>query len=45
LCRHGYILLSHLVFHRKSSYFTQFIILVLGYAGIFLMLKFRMVTF
>ena len=40
-----YILLSHLVFKRRSSYLMQFVIFVLGYAGIFLLLRSRMVTF
>jgi hypothetical protein len=31
-----YILLSHLVFRRRSSYLAQFLIFVLGYAGVFL---------
>jgi hypothetical protein len=33
------IILSHLVFRRRSSYLVQFLIFVLGYAGIFMMLK------
>jgi hypothetical protein len=40
-----YILLSHLVFRRRSSYLMQFVIFVLAYAGIFLLLKSGMVTF
>jgi hypothetical protein len=40
-----YILLSHLVFRRRSSYLMQFVIFVLGYTEIFLLLKSRMVTF
>jgi hypothetical protein len=40
-----YILLSHLVLRRRSSYLVQFVIFVLGYAVIFLLLKFRTVPF
>lgn len=40
-----YIILSHLVFHRRSSYLVQFMILVLGYAGIVLLIKSGMVAF
>jgi hypothetical protein len=39
-----YIVSSHLVLHRRSSYLMQFAIFVLGYAGIFLLLKSRMVA-
>jgi hypothetical protein len=40
-----YILLSHLVFRRRSSYLMQFVIFVLGYGLIVLMLKSGMVRF
>ncbi len=40
-----YILLCHLVLRRSSSYFVQFVILVAGYAGIFLLLRSRMIAF
>jgi ABC-type branched-subunit amino acid transport system permease subunit len=40
-----YILLSHLVLRRKSSYLAQFAIFVLGYAGIFFLLKERIISF
>ena len=40
-----YILLSHLVFRRRSSYLVQFVILVAGYAGIFLLLRSRVIAF
>jgi hypothetical protein len=40
-----YIIVSHLVFRRRSSYLVQFMIFVLGYSGIFLLLKSRMVAF
>jgi hypothetical protein len=40
-----YIVLSHIVLRRRSSYLMQFVIFVLGYAGIFLLLKFRTVAF
>jgi hypothetical protein len=40
-----YILLSHLVFRRRSSYLVQFLIVVLGYAGVFFLLKSGVVRF
>lgn len=40
-----YLILSHLVFGRKSSYFVQFLIFVLGYAGVFFLLKSGTVRF
>ncbi len=40
-----YIVLSHLVFRRKSSYLVQFVIFVLGYAGIFLLIRSGVLAF
>lgn len=40
-----YILLSHLVFRRRSSYLMQFLIFVFGYAGVFLLLRSGVITF
>lgn len=40
-----YLILSHLVFGRKSSYFVQFFIFVLGYAGVFLLLRSGIIVF
>jgi hypothetical protein len=40
-----YIILFNLVLRRRSSYLMQFMIFVLGYAGIFLLLKSHMVAF
>jgi hypothetical protein len=40
-----YILLSHLPFRRRSSYLMQFLILVLGYAGVFWLLRNGVITF
>jgi len=40
-----YILLSRPVFGRKPGYAMPFLIIVLGYAGIIFLLKFRMVGF
>jgi hypothetical protein len=40
-----YILMSHLVFRRKSSYLVQFVILVAGYGGIFLLLRSGVIAF
>lgn len=40
-----YLILWHLVLRRKSSYFVQFLIFLLGYAGIFLLLKSGLVRF
>jgi hypothetical protein len=40
-----YLILSNLVLRRRASYVLQFMIFVLGYSGIFLLLKSRMVAF
>jgi hypothetical protein len=40
-----YILLSHLVLRRRSSYLVQFLIFVLGYAGVFLLLRSGVIAF
>jgi hypothetical protein len=40
-----YVLLSHLVFRRRSSYLVQFAIVVLGYAAIVLLMKSRVIAF
>ena len=40
-----YLILRHIVLRKDSSYLVQFMIFVLGYAGIFLLLKSRMVAF
>lgn len=39
------LILSHLVFGRRSSYLVQFFIFVLGYAGIVLLIKSGAVRF
>jgi len=38
-----YLLLWHLVLRRESSYFVQLMIFVLGYSGVFFLLKSGMV--
>ena len=40
-----YVLISPLVFRRRASYLTLFLIIVFGYAGIVLMLKERVIAF
>jgi len=40
-----YLILWHLVVRRESSYFVQFAIFVLGYAGVFLLLRSGAITF
>jgi hypothetical protein len=40
-----YLIFQHIVLRKDSSYLVQFVIFVLGYAGIFLMLKSGMVRF
>jgi hypothetical protein len=40
-----YLIFRHIVLRKDSSYLMQFMIFVLGYAGIFLMLKSSMVAF
>jgi hypothetical protein len=40
-----YLILSNLLLRRRASYLVQFLIFVLGYAGVFLLLKSRMVAF
>jgi hypothetical protein len=40
-----YIILSRLVFRRRSSYLVQFMIFVVGYSGVFFLLKSGMVRF
>jgi hypothetical protein len=40
-----YLIVRHIVLRKDSSYLLQFMIFVLGYAGIFVMLKSGMVRF
>ena len=40
-----YLIFRHIVLRKDSSYLVQFMIFVFGYAGIFLLLKSRMVAF
>jgi hypothetical protein len=40
-----YLIGTHLVLRRQSSYLMQFLIFVIGYAGIFFVLKSGMVAF
>jgi len=40
-----YLIFRHIVLRKNSSYFVQFLIFVLGYAGILGMLKSGMVRF
>jgi hypothetical protein len=40
-----YLILSNLVLRRRASYLMQFMIFVLGYSGVFLLLKSGMVAF
>jgi hypothetical protein len=40
-----YLIFRHIVLRKNSNYLVQFMILVLGYSGIFLLLKSRMVAF
>jgi hypothetical protein len=40
-----YIVASHLVFGRRSSYLVQFLIFVAGYAGVFLLLRSGIILF
>jgi hypothetical protein len=40
-----YLIVTHLVLRRQSSYLMQALIIIGGYAGIFLMLKSSMVRF
>jgi hypothetical protein len=40
-----YLVFRHVVLRKDSSYLVQFLILVLGYTGVFLVLKSGMVRF
>jgi glucan phosphoethanolaminetransferase (alkaline phosphatase superfamily) len=40
-----YFLLSYFVFHRKASYLALFMVLVGGYAGIFMLLRSGVIAF
>jgi hypothetical protein len=40
-----YLIVTHLVVRRQSSYLVQFMIFVLGYSGVFFLLKSGMVRF